>query len=331
MPDQLRWGILGTGKIAGKFAEQLTSARRGRLQATGSRRASSAQAFAETHGGAARAGYEALLDDPEVDAVYVSLPNALHHTWSIAALQAGKQVLCEKPIAASREEAAEMFAVAEQTGGVLVEAFMYRCHPAVKKFISLAREGAVGEVRIIRSHFTFQRAADPADVRYQAELAGGSLMDVGSYCINLARAVAGREPTDIRGLAHRSETGVDDFAVGCLGFGEQTMANFSCGMTVQSDRHATIGGSEGYLRMDTPWFSEGTLECVRDGKVEKLELPCDLPLYALEADTFAGVVLDGEPAWISKEDSLGNMAVLDALRRDCGLPGGDSRSARERP
>ena len=194
MTAKLNWGIIGTGFIAEKFAGELPQTPGAGLAAVGSRTLESAERFCSEFGGRPLGSYDELLAEPGLEAVYISLPNHLHHEWTLKALAAGKHVLCEKPIASNAAEAEEMFAAAEAAGLVLIEAFMYRCQPAVREFISRVRNGAVGEVRIIRTNFTFNRPASETDPRYHADMAGGSLMDVGCYCINLARALTGSEP-----------------------------------------------------------------------------------------------------------------------------------------
>lgn len=188
MSEPLRWGILGAGKIARKFAGQLPQSSRARLAAVGSRRGDSAAQFAGRFGGRPHGSYADLLADETVEAVYVSLPNGLHHEWTVRALEAGKHVLCEKPIASNAAQAETMFDAAERAGRVLVEAFMYRCHPAIDALIETVRRGEIGQVRLIRSHFTFHRPVDADDARYRADLAGGAMMDVGCYCLHFARA-----------------------------------------------------------------------------------------------------------------------------------------------
>lgn len=314
MTTKLAWGILGTGAIATKFADQLPQARWGDLVAAGSRTAERAAAFAGKYPGARpHATYEALLNDPEVTAIYNSLPNGLHHHWTIAALRAGKHVLCEKPLAANLAEAEEMFAAAEEAGRVLVEAFMYRCHPLIDRLLEEVRGGAIGQLRLIRTHFSFNRQASPGDGRYQPDQAGGSLMDVGCYCINLARAVTGSEPDQMHVIAHRHSLGVDDYASGLLRLGD-VLCCFTCGMTVEDDRTTYLGGTTGYLEIPSPWFTEGRMTLVQGEQQREIHVPSHQPAYALEADRFAECVA-GAPPWITKEDSLGNQRVLDALRQ----------------
>ncbi|MCB1232084.1 MAG: Gfo/Idh/MocA family oxidoreductase [Verrucomicrobiae bacterium] len=317
----LHWGILGTGMIATKFATDLPFSGTGLLEATASRHASSAQAFAQKFGGRAIAGYEALLNDPAIDAVYLSLPNGLHHRWTMKALEAGKHVLCEKPIARNATEAAEMFAYAEHQKLVLVEAFMYRAHPTIQRLIRLVRTGGIGDLRLMRTNFTFSRAASPDDARYDPEQAGGSLMDVGCYCVNFARALAGSEPISAQAVAHKHPLGVDDYAAGTLTFPNGFLATFTCGMTVASDPGTYIAGTEGQIAIDAFWFGKDGFALKRtDGTIEKYETIDAEPIYAIEADAFAGAVRGDRAPWISKDDTLNNMRVLDALRESAGIP-----------
>ncbi len=319
MAQRLRWGILGTGGIARKFAGQLADGRRGELVAVGSRHDESAIRFANQFGGAPRSPYEGVLADRKVDAVYNSLPNSLHAEWTIRALEAGKHVLCEKPLAATAAQAEQMFAAAERSGRKLVEAFMYRSHPAVQRFIAMIREGAIGEVRLIRTNFTFARDMPTTDIRYQRELAGGSIMDVGSYCVNFARAITGEEPLASTMLAHVHQSGVDEYGAGLLRFDDDIFCTFTCGMTVKSDLHTVVVGSQGYMRIDSPWFTDGRFTIVKGDVEEVIEVDGSTKYYALEADAFAALVQDEAKPSIAPEDSLGNMRVLDELRRLAGL------------
>src|SRR2546430_1153111 len=201
MATTLRWGILGTGNIATQFASGMKSAHRGRIVAVGSRARESADAFAETHGIDAKHDYDALVKDREVDAVYLSLPNSLHHEWTMKALRAGKHVLCEKPFALNGAQSQEMFDVAQKQGRVLVEAFMYRSHPYVPAVDEAIRSGAIGRLQHIRTNFCYRTSKIAGNVRFDRALGGGALMDVGCYCINFSRHFAGAEPVAIQATA----------------------------------------------------------------------------------------------------------------------------------
>ena len=315
----LNWGILGTGMIARKFAGEIVEAFPGCLVAAGSRRQESANDFAEKFGGHGFDSYEAVLGDPEVDAVYIALPNGLHHEWSIRAMEAGKHVLCEKPIASNARQAEEMFAVAERTGKTLVEAFMYRTHPAIVDLIHRVRSGELGELRLIRSNFSFAREIDSVDARYHPDQAGGSIMDVGCYCTNLCRAITGMEPTEIKAISHLHEGGVDDYSAGVLRFGTNTLATFTCGMTVRNEWSTFIAGTKGQIVIENPWFSNGTYTIVRAQGLDRVEIPSPGGAYIMEAEAFAAAVSGDSEPWITREDTLGNMRTLDELRRSSGV------------
>jgi D-xylose 1-dehydrogenase (NADP+, D-xylono-1,5-lactone-forming) len=320
MSAPFHWGILGTGVIARKFADQLRHTENGRLVAVGSRSEESARCFAAEFGGRGVGAYEAVLADNGVEAVYNALPNHLHLEWTLKALAAGKHVLCEKPFALNASQAEEMFAAADRAGRVLVEAFMYRCKPVIQRFLQTVREGAIGDVRLIRSNFTFCRPVLATDARYEPRQGGGSLMDVGAYCINFCRAIAGAEPVGLQAMAHLHERGVDDYAAGVLRFPGDILATFTSGMTVESDRTTFVGGTRGWLAIDFPWQTAESFVLVRGEAKETITEPMPKPIYALEADAFAAVVREGHTPWTTREDTLGNMRVLDALRRQIGLP-----------
>ncbi|MEO2020931.1 MAG: Gfo/Idh/MocA family oxidoreductase [Pirellulaceae bacterium] len=315
MSKPLRWGILGTGNIAAKFAAQLNATDHGQLVATGSRTLANADAFAGQHGGQGHGSYEQLVADPQVEAIYNSLPNSLHASWSIAGMQAGKHVLCEKPLAATTAEIEQMFATADATGMKLMEAFMYRQHPVVKQVLQELQDGMIGKIKIIRSHFTYQRPDSAADIRYQPALGGGGLLDVGCYCLNFMRAIAGCEPHDMQAQAHLHETGVDDYAVGILNFPNDILGIFSCGMTVQADRTTTVAGSDGYLQINAPWFSDGSYQVIRGEETEQRQVGQSELLYALEAEHFGQVIREQATPLISLQDSLGNARVLETLQQ----------------
>jgi len=338
MSDKIRWGILGTGNIARQFAEGVKQSRRGTLAAVASRSAASAQTFAADFGAArAHGDYRRLIDDAGVDAIYISLPNSMHHEWTIAALNAGKHVLCEKPIASQAKQAAEMFDAAERNKRVLVEAFMYRSHPLTLAVVEAMRSGIIGELQLIRTSFCFCTRSIANNIRFNAELHGGSLMDVGCYCINFSRLHARSEPEKMHASARLHSSGVDELAAGTLTFGGGLLASFVCGMTTQTDNTAYLCGTDGYIEIPIPW-KPPTGEAIyvlshsapprmdKPGTRPGTELPRDVRrvpveghLYGIEADDFASAVIDGNPPRLTRADTLGNMRVLDELRRQVGV------------
>jgi predicted dehydrogenase len=332
MSTPLRWGILGTGNIARQFAGGLSSGRHGAMVAVGSRSADSARSFAQAYGIASAYGsYGQVLADPQVEAVYISLPNTLHHPWTLKALRAGKHVLCEKPIATCTAQAQEMFDVAEQCGRVLMEAFMYRCHPLTRAVLASVHGGAVGTVRMVRSSFCYYTAKVQGNIRFSHDLAGGALMDVGCYCINLARAVAGAEPVAVHAVAQMHSEKVDVLTVGTLRFADGMLSTFSCGMNVQADNTASLCGDGGYIEVPIPWKPPPTraVYSVAHSAPPRMDNPrsatppprqtftidAGAELYALEADAFAAAVRQAAPLPVTAADSLGNMRVLDEMRR----------------
>jgi len=333
----LRYGVLGTGNIARQFAEGVAGSRRSVVSAVASRSIENADAFGDAHGVANRhPTYDALLDDDTVDAVYISLPNTLHHDWAVRCLGAGRHVLCEKPIASTAAEAEAMFDAAERAGRVLMEAFMYRMHPLTKTVVDRVRGGAIGRVKLIRTSFCYRtHKTDPADnIRFDPKLAGGALMDIGCYCISFARLIAAAEPTSIRVAGHVHDTGVDDYAAGTLGFADGTVATFACGMTLQADNAALICGEDGWVEVPVPWKPpvDGAVAYVKGQTPprqdhadapppgpEELRVDAPAPLYGMEADAFAAVVLEGAELPVTRADTVGNMRVLDEVRRQVGL------------
>jgi predicted dehydrogenase len=333
----LRWGIMGTGNIARQFVQGLAGSTRTRAAVVGSRAITTAEAFATAHGVPVAVGsYDQLVDRPDVDAIYVSLPNSMHKEWTIKALRAGKHVLCEKPIAMNADEAREMFDVAGECGKVLVEAFMYQSHPLTHAVLKAVKEGAIGQVNVIRTSFCYRTKRVEGNIRFDRPLGGGALMDIGCYCIGLTRLIAGEEPSAMSAFGRKHSTGIDDRAMGMMGFPNGILATFTCAMDTQADNTAIIAGSEGWIEVPVPWkppaenaiytIARGTPPRMdTGGKVagpwprQTIEITAGKELYALEADDFAGTVLDDVPPAVSHEHSLGNMRVLDEMRRQVGV------------
>jgi len=334
MSERFRFGILGTGNIANQFAAGVAGSKRCAVAAVGSRSEASAKAFAQKHGVAnAHASYEALLADESVEAVYVSLPNSLHHEWTLKALAAGKHVLCEKPMSVTAAEAEAMFDAADKAGKLLVEAFMYRSHPLTHAYIDAIRGGQIGTVKLIRTSFCYHAKKTEGNVRFSTELAGGALMDIGCYCLSLSRLIAGDEPKDMHVTGTLHQSGVDAFAAGTLSFPNGVAASFACGMNLQANNAAHISGDGGWIEVPVPWKPpEKDAQWIMDGQTppkqdgggrkpgrQTFTVDADVPLFGLEADDFAAAVRDGAPVAVTAADTLGNMGVLDALRERLGL------------
>jgi xylose dehydrogenase (NAD/NADP) len=306
----LRWGILSTANITRK----LLASGGGTFAAVASRAGDRAQAFAREHGIARwHDSYEALLADPEIDAVYVPLPNALHVEWSIRALEAGKHVLCEKPMSRRPEEVERAFDVAEREGRVLAEAFMWRHHPQLRRARELIEEGAIGRMRLIRASFAFN-ARDPDDIRLQGDLDGGALMDVGCYCVSGCRALAGAEPERVQAEQVTGGSGVDVVLVATLRFPGDVLATLDCGLALAERDVLEAVGDEGSLFLDDPWHGREAVIEVRRGDRGTDRLETGLAnSYALEIADFEAAVRGQSTPLLGRDDALGQARAIAAL------------------
>jgi xylose dehydrogenase (NAD/NADP) len=309
----LRWGILSTANITDKLLDSGTDQE---FVAVGSRDGARAEAYAREKGiGRAHGSYEALLADPDVDAIYNPLPNALHVEWSIRALQAGKHVLCEKPLTRHPEDVDRVFDVAEREGRVLAEAFMWRHHPQVARARELLDSGAIGDLRVIRSAFAYHHRGDPDDIRLQASLDGGGLMDVGCYCVSGCRTLAGAEPERAFGeYIPGGHGGVDVSLSATLRFPGDVLAHFDCGLTYTGGGSLQAVGTEGSFALRDPWHgNDAVIELRRgDGSVESIETgPANS--YALELADFEAAVRGQRQPLLGRDDALGQARTIAAL------------------
>ena len=321
--DSLRWGILSTAQIGTNQVIPATqAAARCEVVAIASREPSRAQEAATALGIPTVYGsYEALLEDPDVDAVYIPLPNHMHAPWTIAALQAGKHVLCEKPITMSSAEARELAAVAADTGRVLTEAFMYRLQPAWRAARELVGTGRIGELMAVRSWFSYFND-DPENIRNIARFGGGGLMDIGCYTVNLSRMLFGSEPTGVSAaMAKDPVMGVDTLTSAILEFGDGTSV-FACSTRTTPDQQVQVMGTEGRFTVEIPFNitpTESTRILLWEGDGALARPPDEIlqfaPVnqYTLQAEAFAATVLDGEPPFLSMEDSIANMEAIEAI------------------
>jgi len=313
--SKTRWGILGAGNIAGTFADAIRRSDRAELVAVGSRRAETAQAFAEKNGvPTAHGSYEDLLADPQVDVIYNSLQNGLHCDSTVKIAEAGKHILCEKPLAVTVEDCDRMFAAADANGVLLMEAFMYRCHPQTARLRELVAEGCIGDLRLIHSTFSFF-VSDPTNVRLSKPLHGGGLMDVGCYCTNLSRFIAGAEPISVFAAARfGAESGVDENFAGTLAFDGGVFAQFDVGVKSAGRASAEIVGSTGRILVPSPWKpgNQATVTVQDSSGTHEVEIAGASP-YVLEVDHFSRCVTDGEQPLLSRADSTGNTRTICAL------------------
>jgi predicted dehydrogenase len=260
--------------------------------------------------------YNALLSAKDIDAVYLPLPNSMHREWTIRAAEAKKHVLCEKPLAMNFAECAEMDNAARRNGVKLMEAFMYRFHPQTQKVLELLRAGAIGDLRLIHSAFTF-RVTDPANIRFQAELGGGSLMDVGCYCVNITRTIAGQEPIEVQAYANWSSTSVDDQMVGNMQFKDGLQAQFDCSLISSRRQFYQLVGTEGAIDVPVafiPKTSETTIRLQYTHNEELHKIP-GVDEYRLMVEHFASCVLNDEPLLYPPAEAAANMRVIEVLYR----------------
>jgi predicted dehydrogenase/aryl-alcohol dehydrogenase-like predicted oxidoreductase len=334
MNTPLRWGILSTGRISHTFARGLAETESGVLVAIASRDQASADKFGDEFNVPHRhAGYEALLANPEVEAVYISTPHPLHAEWAIRAAEAGKHILCEKPLTLNHATAMAVVEAARRNDVFLMEAFMYRCHPQTKKLVELIQSGAIGEVRVINVTFSFQAGFDPSSRIFNNALGGGGILDVGCYCTSMARLIAGAangenrsiEPTEVHAAGHLGESNVDEYAAAVLKFPGEIVAQLSTGVGVSQESAVRVFGTKGNLFVPGPWFCqhEGRSVIYLQQGGEKQEIVVEAPksLYAYEADTVAQDIAQREAAWpaMTPDDTLGNMQTLDRWRKAIGL------------
>jgi predicted dehydrogenase len=315
-------GLLSTARINDAILTGAAPSPDVDIVAVGSRDGARAHAYARKHGiPRAHGSYDDLVADADVDAVYISLPNSLHAEWTLRSLEAGKHVLCEKPFSRRPDDVERAFDAADTAGLVLMEAFMYRHHPQTKKLRELVRGGSIGELQTIRSTFEV-RLEDPADVRHDPALDGGSLMDLGCYCVSVSRLLAG-EPELVEGSQRLGQTGVDLGFSGTLRFAGGVEASFDCAFDRPYATGVEASGSEGVARVREPWSCrEHAVELRRRAcRSARVEVE-DADRYRLQLENFAAAARgDAEPL-LGRADALGQARTIEALYRsaDEGRP-----------
>jgi xylose dehydrogenase (NAD/NADP) len=311
----LRWGLLSTARINKALIEPLRNSKRNRLVAVASRTQEKAETYARQHKIPQAYGtYEALLADPEIDVIYNPLPNHLHAEWSIKAMQAGKHVLCEKPLALTLDEVDALAAAAERYGRAIAEAFMYRSHPQTLEARRMVESGELGRIHFVRGSFTCTIPPDDP-CRLDPTMGGGSLWDVGCYPISYARAALGAEPREAFGWQVEGPTGVDLSFMGQLCFPDEVYAQFDCSYILPYHVFMEIVGDKGTLVVPQP-FNPGMPEklyLMRPGKKTVKILVKGAPCYQGEVEDMADAILEGKPPRVSLADSRANTAVLLAL------------------
>jgi predicted dehydrogenase len=323
MSRMLRWGIVSTADIGvRKVIPGMRKAARCEVVAIASRDGNQARTVADELGiPTAHPSYDALLADPAVDAVYIPLPNHLHMDWTIAALRAGKHVLCEKPLAMTADDAQRMVDVAHETGLHLMEAFMYRHHPTWVAAMDIVTSGRIGTVTAVQSWFSYFND-DTANIRNILEYGGGALFDIGCYSVNLSRMVFGGEPSHVQASLRRDPvTGVDALVSAILDF-DDGIASFTCAIRSEPDQRVDIYGTTGRISIDIPFNippdrpTRIRLTAGGDPPIEPdttvLEFPTADP-YTVEVERFAEAVLDGGPTPVPPEDAVANLRVIEEI------------------
>lgn len=333
MSETLNWGIIGTGNIALAFAKGIADSKTGTLVAVGSRTQEAAEAFGEAwHVPHCYGSYTDLLADKNVQAVYISTPHPQHAEWAIKAAEAGKHILCEKPLTLNYRQAKEVIEAARRNDVFLMEAFMYRCHPQTAKLVELIRSGVIGQVRVIHATFSFHGDGGPHNRLLDNALGGGGILDVGCYCASIARLIAGAangepfaNPTRVVGTGYVGETHVDEYAIASLAFPGNIIAELFTGVSVNGGAEARIYGSTGSIIVPEPFTPHPgnplKMFLKKDDEQEVQEIPVEnnTDLYAIEADTVARYINERQAPVMSWEDTLGNMQTLDQWRAAVGV------------
>lgn len=311
----LRWGLLSTARINDALFEPLRSSKRNVLTAVASRTQTNADAYAKEHKiEKAYGSYEALLADPEIDVIYNPLPNHLHAEWTIKAVEAGKHVLVEKPIALTLAEVDAMDTAARKNQRVVAEAFMYRHHSQTLKIVEMAQGGKLGDVKLVRGAFSFQLNR-PGDIRLDPAMGGGAIWDVGCYPLSFTRTVLGAEPLEVFGWQVTGSTGIDETFVAQLRFPSNVYAQFTCSFALPFQAVMELFGSKGRVTVPTP-FKPGEHEHILfthpSGVTDTMTIPGEL-LYLGEVEDMADAILLGKAPRVSLADSRANVAAILAL------------------
>ncbi len=319
MSEIVRWGILGTSRHAAmSLIPAFDAAHNATVVAVGSRSATSAARYAGEYGIPTAYGrYEDLLADSSIDAVYIPLPNHLHRAWAIRAAEAGKHVLCEKPIGLNAAEAGDMVRVFRRAGLKLAEAFQWRHHPQAQRVRALVQEGVIGDLRLIDAGFSFMLNR-PGDIRGIPETGGGSLYDVGCYPVALARYVTGQEPLSVTAQAHWNAAGIDDLVVATLAFPGDVLAHINCGFVLPLRRYYEVVGTDGSLAVNRAYNPKDDYpgQVVRRGADREVLETIDVGRvnsYTREVEDFSAAVLENRDPLFPAEDAIGNMRVIDAI------------------
>ncbi|MFH1524550.1 MAG: Gfo/Idh/MocA family oxidoreductase [Chloroflexota bacterium] len=315
MPTQtLRWGLLSTARINKKLITPLQLSKRNKLIAVASRSQENANVYArENKIESAYGSYTDLLADPDIDVIYNPLPNHLHAEWTIKAVEAGKHVLCEKPLALTLDEVDAMTAAAKKHGKVVAEAFMYRSHPKTLKVKEIVDSGELGQLKIVRGSFSFLMT-NADDIRWKPEMGGGALWDIGCYPLSYTRSALGVEPIEVFGWQVTGPTGMDEVFAAQLHFPGDIYAQFDCSVKIPYHTFMEFVGDEGTLSVSNPFNPHGkeTLYLTKNGKTKGFPVNGPDP-YVSEIEDMADTILLGKPQRVSLADSRADVAAILAL------------------
>ena len=310
----LNWGLLSTARINRALLPPLRASKRNRLGAVASRSQASADQYArEKKIPRAHGSYEALLADPEIDVIYNPLPNHLHAEWTIKAVEAGKHVLCEKPLALNVEEVDAIQTAARKHARVVMEAFMYRHHPQTLKVQEIVKSGSLGTLKLLRGSFSFMLSRE-GDVRLDPTMGGGSIWDIGCYPISYARTMVGDNPLEVFGWQVTGPTRIDETFVGQMRFAQEVHTQFDCSFVIPFHAFMEIIGSEGTLNIPKPFqpYENEKIYLTRGDKTETIKIKGQ-ELYLGEVENMADAILLGKEPRVSLEDSRANVGVISAL------------------
>lgn len=309
------WGLMSTAPINDRILDAAKESDLAEVVAVGSRDAERAKGYARERGiPRAHGSYDELLADPEVEAVYISLPNGLHVEWTLRALEAGKHVLVEKPLSRRAEEVERVFDVADSADLVVSEGFMWRHHPQTVKLVQLLEEGTIGALRLVRVGFSFPLEIDrgPDDARFSAELDGGALMDLGCYCISAIRLVAG-EPASLVGKQVVGPTGVDVIFTGAFTHAGEVLSHFDCSFVVPRRAELEVLGEEGSLFVTTPFvITSPGIELRRDGDVKQVVVE-QADSYRLELENVGAAIRGEARLLLGRDDAVAQARTIEAL------------------
>ncbi len=337
MNNKLKWGILSTGRIASVFVNQIANSKNHVVSAVASRDKTKSDKFAKEHNiPIAYPNYDEMLEDKNIDVIYIATPHPMHAKWTIKAADNGKHILCEKPFTLNYREALEVIDIVKKRNVFCMEAFHYRCHPQTLKILEILNSGVIGEIKIVNTNFSFDFLYDLKHRILNHNLGGGGILDVGCYCVSMVRLIAGNksgvkfiEPADIKGFGYiGTESRVDEYASGIMKFSNGIISSVSCGCKLNQKNEVFIYGTKGYINIPMPWIGTSNNNPLKinvfkneSKNTEEIIIIPSKGLFEVEADEVFSCIKNGEKEsqFMSYNDTLGNMKVLDEWRKSIGM------------